>query len=115
MLRGITSKNNSDFYCLNCLDSFKTKPKLNSHKTLCVYKDFCNIAMPSEDTKIFEFNLYQKSDKVPFIIYAELECLKEKIDSRRNNPENSSTAKVGEHIPSGFSMYTVTSFKSVRE
>ena len=27
----------------------------------------------------------------------------EKIDGCKNNPENSSTTKVGEHIPSGFS------------
>ena len=25
LLRGITSKNNSDFYCLNCLHPFRTK------------------------------------------------------------------------------------------
>ena len=36
--------------------------------------------MPSEDTKIIEFNQYQKSDKVTFIIYLDLECLREKID-----------------------------------
>ena len=36
--------------------------------------------MPSEDTKILEFDQYQKSDKVPSIIYADLECIKEKID-----------------------------------
>ena len=29
--------------------------------------------MPSEDTNILEFNEYQKSDKAPFIIYADLE------------------------------------------
>ena len=29
--------------------------------------------MPSEDTKILEFNQYQKSDKTPFIIDANLE------------------------------------------
>ena len=28
--------------------------------------------MPFEDTKILEFNQYQKSDKGPFIIYTEL-------------------------------------------
>ena len=69
--------------------------------------------MPSEDTKILEFNQYQKSDKGPFIIYADLECLIEKIDGCKNDPENSSTAKVGEHIPSGFSMSTISSFKSI--
>ena len=36
--------------------------------------------MPSEDTKILEFNQYQKSDKAPFIIYAGLECIIEKTD-----------------------------------
>ena len=36
--------------------------------------------MPSEDNKILEFNQYQKSDKAPFIIYADLECLTKKID-----------------------------------
>ena len=32
LLRGIASKNNGDFYCLNCLHSFRTKNKLESHK-----------------------------------------------------------------------------------
>ena len=36
--------------------------------------------MPSEDTKILEFNLYRKYDEAPFIIYADLECLIENID-----------------------------------
>ena len=33
--------------------------------------------MPFEDTKILKFNQYEKSDKAPFIIYADLECLME--------------------------------------
>ena len=32
LLIGITSKTNSDFYCLNCLHSFGTNNKLKSHK-----------------------------------------------------------------------------------
>ena len=67
--------------------------------------------MPSEDTKILDFNQYQTSDKAPFIIYADPECLTEKIDGCKTNPENSFTTKVGEHIPSGFSMSTISSFK----
>ena len=31
--------------------------------------------MPSEHTKILEFNRYQKYDKAPFIIYTNLECI----------------------------------------
>ena len=58
--------------------------------------------MPSEDTKILEFNQYQKSDKARFIIYADLECLIEKTDRFKYNPEISSTAKVSEHNPLSF-------------
>ena len=54
--------------------------------------------MPSEDTKILEFNQYQKSDKAPFIIYAGLECIIEKTDECKNNPENLSSTKVSEQI-----------------
>ena len=69
--------------------------------------------MPSEDTKILEFNQYQKFDKAPFIIYADLECIIEKIDGCKNNPENSFATKVSKHIPSGFSMSTISSFRSI--
>ena len=43
LLRGITSKHYGDFYCLNCLHSFRTKNKLESHKRVCENKDFCNV------------------------------------------------------------------------
>ena len=69
--------------------------------------------MPSEDTKILEFNQYQKSDKAPIIIYADDECIIEMIDGCKSNAENSSTTKVNEHIPSRFSMSTISSFKSI--
>ena len=36
--------------------------------------------MPSEDNKMLEFNQIQKYDKAPFIIYADLECIVEKIE-----------------------------------
>ena len=113
LLRGITSQNNGDFYCLSCLHSFKTKIKLGLHKNVCENKDFRNVIMPSEDTKILEFNQNQKSDKAPFIIYVDLECIIEKIDGCKNNPENSSTTKLSEHIPPGFSISTIHSFRSI--
>ena len=80
IIRGITSKNNGDVYCLNCLHFVRTKNKLESHKKVCANKDLGNVNMPSEDTKILEFNQYQKFDKAPFIIYADLECKLENIN-----------------------------------
>ena len=56
------------------------KNKLASHKNVCGNKDFCSVIMSINDTKILEFNQYQIYDKVPFIIYADFECIIEKID-----------------------------------
>ena len=54
LLRRITSKNYCDFYFLDCLHSFAIKNKRESQKNVYENKDFCNIAMPSENTKIYQ-------------------------------------------------------------
>ena len=74
------------------------KNKLESHKKVCGNTDFCNVIIPSEDSKISELNQYQKSDKASFIIYIDLECLIEKIDECKDNLEDSYKTKVSEHI-----------------
>ena len=112
LLREITSKHSCNIYCLNCLNSFKTQYKLKAHKKVYENKDFCNIIIPSEDTKILVFNQYQKSEKASCFIYVDVECLIEMIDWCKINPENSSVTKVGKQIPSCFSMSTILSFKS---
>ena len=83
------SKHHDDFYWLNCIHSFAARNKLESHKRSWENKDFCNTVMASQDTKMLE-SLINK----PFINYADLEYLIEKINGCKNNPENSSTIKV---------------------
>ena len=52
-LSGVTSRHYGNFYCLNCLHSFRTKNKLELHKRrACENKDFCHVIVPSEDTNI---------------------------------------------------------------
>ena len=65
--------------------------------------------MPKED-KILKCNYGEKSMKHPFIIYADVECLLKKMDTRRNNSEKSSKTKESEHKTSGYSMLTHCSF-----
>ena len=55
--------------------------------------------MHFEATKILQLKQYKKSGKTLFAIYVDLEYLKEKNDAGKNNPENSSTTKVGGHMP----------------
>ena len=59
--------------------------------------------MPSEKDNM-------KPDKMPYIIYADVESLIRKIDGCANNPEKSS---IGEHIPCGYSMSTIWVFDHI--
>ena len=41
------------------------------------------------------------SDKLPYIIYTDMEPLIKRIDGCEDNPKSSSTTKIGEYIPFG--------------
>ena len=70
--------------------------------------------MPEEDNEILKYNQGEKSMKVPFILYVDLECLLEKINTCHNNPEKSSTTKINKHTPSGYSLFTYCSFDAIK-
>ena len=53
------------------------------------------------------------SDKMPCIIYVDTESSIKKLDGCANIPENSSTTKIGEHIPCGYSMSTIWAFDHI--
>ena len=59
-----------------CLVQKKTCiKKYELHKKVCESKDSRGVLIPSEDTKILEFNQYQISHKTLSIIYENLESL----------------------------------------
>ena len=70
--------------------------------------------MPNEDNKILEYNHGEKSMKAPFIIYADLESLLEKMSTCYGSPEKSSTTKINKHTPSGYSLFMDCSFDETK-
>ena len=57
LLRGISSSNNGDSYCLNCFHSYRTLNKLKKHGRICNDHDYCHADMPEEG-----INIYQNPD-----------------------------------------------------
>ena len=110
LFTGVTSKHKEDYYCLNCFHSYRTKNKLHAHKKVCENHEYWHIEMPNKDNNKIKYNQGEKSIKLPFIIYADLKCLLEKINTCYNNPEESSTTKINHHTPSGYSIFTHCSF-----
>ena len=103
-------KTRCDFCCLNYLHYVRTKNKLESLKKTCQNKDFSDVAMSSEVTKILEFNQYWKSDKITSIIYTDLKSLIKKVDGCNNNSTKLRTAKIGKRIAFGYSVSTIWEF-----
>ena len=110
LLKGITLNQKEDFYCLNCFHLYRTKNKLEEHKKICENHDYCHVEMPTKDNNIIKYNQGEKSIKLQFIIYADLECLLEKMDTFYNNPKESSTTEINKHTPSGYLLFTHCSF-----
>ena len=110
-----SSNHDGYFYCLNCLHSFRTENKLKSHERACKDKDFCSVEIPSEKKSLLKFGRHMKSEKMPYIIYTDLECLVKRIEGCEDNPEVSSTTKTGENIPCGYSMSTIWRFDHIND
>ena len=70
--------------------------------------------MPNEDNKILKYNHGEKSMKLSFIIYADLESLLEKMSTCYDGPEKSSTTKINKHTPSGYSLFTYCLFDETK-
>ena len=69
LLRGKTSTNNRNFYCMNCLHLFQIECKLQSHDQACRYKYYSHLEMP--ENKILKDNYSLKSMRVLFVICAD--------------------------------------------
>ena len=68
--------------------------------------------MSTEDNKTLKYNHGEKSLKVPFTIYADLECLLITEQSCQDNPKESYTEKRAKHETLGYSLSLISKFNS---
>ena len=91
-------------FCLRCLNPFWCQESLNKHQEYCGNHESVKIELPKKGTML-EFKNYHRSEKVPFIIYADFECYIKPMQSCEPNPESSYTKKYQKHEPSSFCYY----------
>ena len=108
-LKGKSSNHVGNFYCLNCFHSCRTKNRLKKLERVCNDHDYCYVEMSDEDNKILKYNHGKKSIRVPLIIYANLECLLQKMHSCQNNPEKT------KYTPFGYPLFTNCLFDAIKK
>ena len=91
-------------FCLRCLNPFWCQEALSKHEEYCGEHESVKIELPKEGTML-KFEKYYKGDKVPFIIYADMEALIKPIQGCTPDSQNSYTNKYQKHEPISFSYY----------
>ena len=100
----VSSHNGKHHFCMGCFNPFWTRKSLNKHQEYCNEYEAVKIELPKEGTML-KFKNYDRSEKVPFLVYADFECRIEPIQSCEPNPESSYTKQYQKHEPSSFCYY----------
>ena len=87
--------------CRSCLNHFPDQKKLKNHEEYCFQNETVKIEMPKEGSSI-SFIHHNRSIKVPFVIYADLEAFTKEIQTTPQSDKVSFTQKYQHHQPSGF-------------
>ena len=90
--------------CFRCLNPFWSHKSLEKHLESCRNHEAVKINMPEKGTML-RFKHHERSEEVPFVIYADTEALIKSIQNCEPNPESSYTKKYQKHEPISFSYY----------
>ncbi|KAL6417019.1 hypothetical protein ACFW04_014729 [Cataglyphis niger] len=63
---------------------FSLENKWQSHTVNCQEINECAIRLPNENDKWLKFNNYSRKERLPFVVYADLECVLKKMEEERN-------------------------------
>ena len=66
---------------------------------------------PAKPVDILKYENFGHTSEVPFVIYADLECILVSVD----NDAVKSTRKVNKHVPFGFACLTVSSWEKYNQ
>ena len=100
----VSKRDGKHHFCLRCLNPFWCQESLNKHREYCGKYEGVKMQMLEKGTML-EFKNYHRSEKVPFIVFANFECYNKPIQSCDPNPESSYTKRYQKHEPSSFCYY----------
>ena len=82
-----------------------SEEKLINHKFYCQQQKSAKTEMPKPDENILKFKNYNHSLKIPFVLYADFECMLQKIHMCQPSDETSYTKPYQKHVPTNFVYY----------
>ena len=104
-----TKHGGAKHFCERCLHAYTTRDLLERHKPECkgLLKSPTRTEMPKVGQNKMAFTSHYKQMKVPYVVYADFECVLRKMYTCKPSNKQSFTVKTEKHEPCGFS-YLVT-------
>ena len=100
-----TSRTNGTILiCKKCFTHFTKQELFEKQISYCSTNETVAVKMPAGNTTIKFKNNY-KQHPIPFVVYADFECLTKPLSTCEPYPHNSYTYSYQKHEPSGFCLY----------
>ncbi|XP_071444738.1 uncharacterized protein [Hetaerina americana] len=94
------------YVCKRCFSHFSLNEKLNEHHKDCILNFPSEIILPTDDDKWLQFTNFSNTTRVPFVVYADFECMLTKVEPLDNH---SNTKACQKHEVISFCMLLVSS------
>jgi len=69
-----------------------------SHTVGCREMNGCAIRLPSDKDKGLEFNNFNRKERLPFVVYADLECVLAKTEEERNMYQHHQVGSIAYYV-----------------
>ena len=100
--RLLSSKTNCRFFCKLCMNGFKRESSLAVHKSLCNKKKPQKTSIPKET--IVKFKKLSQMVYHPFTVFADFECILQKISGPMPSLSSTFTGAVENHLPISYAI-----------
>ena len=92
------------YYCKYCDSSFQSEESLQKHEEYCSSHKAVKVKMPKKGTML-DFKNYQRSMRVPFVVYADFESFTKPISTCSPSDDESYTMQYQKHEPCSYCYY----------
>ena len=71
----LSKRDGQKYFCDRCQHYFRNDSKLNLHEQDCLQLNKCKVILLTPKDNILQLKNFNHKEKVPFVIYADFECL----------------------------------------
>lgn len=100
--RLLSSNKYRKYFCKRCLNGFNRKVTLEKHQLLCILNKPQKTSVPQNG--VVKFKNLAKMLYHPFCIFADFECITEKISNALPSDSKSYTVKLENHVPISYAL-----------